>query len=192
MSCHCLALTYCIFESGTHQYIAVVRKRDIYHMTPLSESVPKGHGRTAKGLHCPLTESLNSTECMNRVQRPGWYFTQLQDVLCLRILHMFEGTFSLDRPNMWAVTCSIVPSMCALRRLGSAYVCNSYICVMREKGIYITGEQQRSRWARASVQSDLNISVQRHILYEYAGWLGPALSANCITVLFVRYASHDF
>ena len=35
---------------------------------------------------------------MNGEQRPGWYFAraQAQDGLNLRILHMFEGTFSLD------------------------------------------------------------------------------------------------
>ena len=64
-----------------------------------------GHMRTAKaqislriraeGLHSPLTESLDTTECMNMEQI---HFTRAQDDLNIRILHMFEGTFSLTRP----------------------------------------------------------------------------------------------
>ena len=45
-------------------------------------------------LHCPLTESLATTECMNGEQTPGWNIAQ--DDLNLHILRMFEGTFSLD------------------------------------------------------------------------------------------------
>ena len=46
-----------------------------------------------QGLHCPLTKSVDTTECMNGQQRPGCYFAHAQDDLNLR---MFEGTFSLD------------------------------------------------------------------------------------------------
>ena len=49
-----------------------------------------------QGLHCPLTETLDTTECMNREQRPGWYFAHAQVYLNMRILRMFEGTFSLN------------------------------------------------------------------------------------------------
>ena len=38
-----------------------------------------------QGLHCPLTESLDTTKCINRDQRPAQYFAQ--DYLNLRILH---------------------------------------------------------------------------------------------------------
>ena len=31
------------------------------------------------GLYCPLTESLDTTECMNGQQRPGWCFAHAQD-----------------------------------------------------------------------------------------------------------------
>ena len=50
------------------------------------------------GFHCPLTESLDTTECMNGEQRPG-YFTHVQDDLNLRILHMSKSTFTLDAAN---------------------------------------------------------------------------------------------
>ena len=52
--------------------------------------------KSDQGLHCPLTESLNTTECMNGEQRSGWYFGHVQDDLNLLILCLFEGTFSLD------------------------------------------------------------------------------------------------
>ena len=41
-----------------------------------------------QGLHCLLTESLDTTEYMNGEQRPGWYFAHGQDNLTLRILHV--------------------------------------------------------------------------------------------------------
>ena len=34
-----------------------------------------------QGLPCPLTESLDTTECMNGEQRPGRYFADAQDDL---------------------------------------------------------------------------------------------------------------
>ena len=51
-------------------------------------------------LHCPLTESLDTTECLNGEQRPGRYFAHAQDDLNLRTLQMFEGTFSFDVAHM--------------------------------------------------------------------------------------------
>ena len=50
-----------------------------------------------QGVHCSVTDSLDTTECMNGEQRPGWDFARhVQDDLTLQILRMFEGTFSLD------------------------------------------------------------------------------------------------
>ena len=43
-----------------------------------------------------LTESFDTTECMNGEQRPGRYFENAQVDLNLRILCMFEGTFLLN------------------------------------------------------------------------------------------------
>ena len=53
-----------------------------------------------QGLHCPLTESLDTTECISGEQRSGLYFTHSQDDLNLQILHMFEGTYSLDAAQL--------------------------------------------------------------------------------------------
>ena len=52
-----------------------------------------------QGLHCPLTESLGNTECMNREQRRG-YFAHAQDDLNLRVLCMCQGISSLDAACM--------------------------------------------------------------------------------------------
>ena len=48
------------------------------------------------GLQCPLTESLDTTECMNGEHRPGQYFAPAQDDLNLHILRMLEGTVSIE------------------------------------------------------------------------------------------------
>ena len=47
------------------------------------------------GLHCPLTESLDTTVYINDEKKSGWYFAHAQDDLNLRIFRMLEGTFSL-------------------------------------------------------------------------------------------------
>ena len=46
-----------------------------------------------QGLHCPLTESLDTTECMNGKQRPGWDFAHVQDDVYPHILQILEDTF---------------------------------------------------------------------------------------------------
>ena len=50
-----------------------------------------------QGIRCLLTESLDTTECMNGEEKPRWYFVHAQDDLNLCILLMFERFyFSLD------------------------------------------------------------------------------------------------
>ena len=51
------------------------------------------------GLHCPLTESLDTTECMNGDKRPSWYFAHAQDDQNLRIVRCCKAPFRLARPN---------------------------------------------------------------------------------------------
>ena len=48
-----------------------------------------------QGLHCPLTDSLATTKCMNVELRSRWYFAHVQDDLNFHILYIFEGIFSL-------------------------------------------------------------------------------------------------
>ena len=52
-------------------------------------------------LNCQLTESLDTIECINGEQRPSSYFVHVQDDLNLHILHIFKGTFSLEKAYMF-------------------------------------------------------------------------------------------
>ena len=47
-----------------------------------------------QGLHYPLTESLDSTGCMNGEQRLGRYFVHAQHDLNLHILHVRRHFFA--------------------------------------------------------------------------------------------------
>ena len=49
-----------------------------------------------QGLHCPQTESLDTTEYFTGDQVPGCDFAHVQDDVNLHILHMLKITFSLD------------------------------------------------------------------------------------------------
>ena len=53
---------------------------------------PDQPAQSDQGLHCQLTESLDTTKYMNGQQRLG-YFAHPQSDLNLQILHMFEGIF---------------------------------------------------------------------------------------------------
>ena len=44
-----------------------------------------------QGLPCPPTVQFDTTECINREQRPRLHFVHAQGDQKLRILHMFEG-----------------------------------------------------------------------------------------------------
>ena len=46
-----------------------------------------------QGLHCPPTESLDTIECINGKQMPGWDIAHAQGDPALRILRMFDDTF---------------------------------------------------------------------------------------------------
>ena len=63
-----------------------------------------------QGLHCPLIELLDTTECMNGEQSPGWYLSHTQDDLNQRFLRMFEGTFS--HANLILSTLVIYYNLC--------------------------------------------------------------------------------
>ena len=51
----------------------------------------------------PLRESLDTTECINGEQRPGWDFVLQVDVNP-HIMHMLEGTISLDTAHLFINT----------------------------------------------------------------------------------------
>ena len=50
------------------------------------------------GLHCPLTESLDTTECMYGEQRPRWYLLHVQDDLNLHFAHVWRHFFAWCGP----------------------------------------------------------------------------------------------
>ena len=50
-----------------------------------------------QGLHCPLTEPLDTTECMTGEQRPGCYFAHAQDDVNMRILRTLKAHFRFTR-----------------------------------------------------------------------------------------------
>ena len=92
----------------------VIRKRVFRHMwTANAQLVDCADAQPDQGLHCLLTDSLDTAKCMNRDQRPRWDCMQGNwkmslrahnvDAMFLRrrlpvgvnpyILHMFKGTF---------------------------------------------------------------------------------------------------
>ena len=58
------------------------------------------YAQSDQSLHCPLAESLDTTECMNGEQRPRRYLAYAQDDLNLCILCLFERVFSLDAAQL--------------------------------------------------------------------------------------------
>ena len=47
---------------------------------------------------CPLKESLDTKECINGEQKPGWDFAHVQDDVNLHILRMLKALFRLTQP----------------------------------------------------------------------------------------------
>ena len=73
------------------------------------------------------------------------------------------------------------------------------VMIMCEKGLYATGKQWSPRSAYTSVQSDPSIFCLTYMYVsrqrrpwsgKFAGWSGPALSANCIRALLVCCTSY--
>ena len=69
--------------------------------------MPLGHARTAKaqsrlhaqsdqGLRCLLPKSLDTVECSNGEQMPGWDLAHAQDDVYPHVLRMLEGTCSIN------------------------------------------------------------------------------------------------
>ena len=69
------------------------KKRLFGHIRTAKAQISCASNQSDQGIHCPLAESLDTTECMNGEQRPGLDFKHAQDDLNPR---MFEETFSLD------------------------------------------------------------------------------------------------
>ena len=50
-------------------------------------------------LHCPLTQPLNTTECMNGEQRPAWYFANEQGDPTAYVVHVPRHFFAWHGAN---------------------------------------------------------------------------------------------
>ena len=68
---------------------------------------PCASAQSEQDLHCPLTESWDTTECMNVEQKPGLYVAYAQEDLNPGILRMFESMVSLD----------VIPIIICVRRI---------------------------------------------------------------------------
>ena len=80
------------------------------HLVPLCENESSGvcgqrrprsdcaSAQSDLGLRCPLTESLDTTECMNGERKPGWYFAHAQDGLNARTTHIRRHFFAWCGP----------------------------------------------------------------------------------------------
>ena len=51
-----------------------------------------------QGFHCPLTKSLDTIECMNGEQRPGWYFGQCAGSESTHFAHVRRHFFAWRGP----------------------------------------------------------------------------------------------
>ena len=56
-----------------------------------------------QGFRCPQTESLETKECFNGEQMPGWDCTFVHWDMNPHVIRMFEGTFSLDAARIITV-----------------------------------------------------------------------------------------
>ena len=75
------------------------QKRVFGHIRLYGQRSPRSDcalAQSDQGLHCPLTESLDTTECMNGEQRHGLYYAHAQDDLNMRFLRIFKGTSKLE------------------------------------------------------------------------------------------------
>ena len=68
-----------------------MRKCVFRHMRTAKAQV-WANAQTDQGIRCPLTELLDTTECINGEQSPGWYFAHAPDDLNLR-MRIIEGTW---------------------------------------------------------------------------------------------------
>ena len=58
-------------------------------------------GQSDQGLYCLLTESLDTTECMNGEPKPGWYFVHALMVYISIFCACLKALFPLTRPTLW-------------------------------------------------------------------------------------------
>ena len=77
-------------------------------------------------VRCSLPESLDTIECINRGQMPGWDFPHTWD-LNLYILRMLEDTFSLGTAHIYPwLTFLMFTNICERRTNQNYTLCNNF------------------------------------------------------------------
>ena len=66
---------------------------NFHNWAPPSGNISSGYVQTAEAQFCPQTESMNTIECFNGKQMPGWDFARMQADANPNMLRMFEKHF---------------------------------------------------------------------------------------------------
>ena len=105
LACNIIAIAIRIFN----QFLSGIRLRH-----NLTTSQQKSHVKRKRVFGHMRTTKAQTSLCISAFwprpslgQLPGWYFAHAQADLKLRILRMFEGTFSLDASNIFAVATTL-------------------------------------------------------------------------------------
>ena len=121
------------------------------HMRTAKAQLTWASAQSVQSLHCPQTESLDSTECFNGA-KALMNFEHVQDDVNPHILRTFESIFSLDMANIsqnhekrHIQTCA--PSNKLNQR---AYPCNRLCCLP---------EQNLDCWLSKENQTQIDKSV---------------------------------
>ena len=101
-----------------------------------------------QGLHSPLPESLDTIECINDEQIPGWDFAHVQGDVNPHIFGMLERTFLLDEAHLIGNLFSQSRNACMLRNAGHYKFASKQACFAPfVKGITIILNGKRSQLA---------------------------------------------
>ena len=93
-----------LFMDGAARVLSIKK----HNWTAPSENGPMGHARTAKasdravwsGPSLSANRIIDTMECINGEQRPGWDLAHAQDDMNLHILRMLKGSFSLGEAQL--------------------------------------------------------------------------------------------
>ena len=70
-----------------------MRKRVFEHMRTAKAQISLRIRESDQGLHCPLIESLDTIECINGEQQPGWDFAHARTKSDLCVSRMLKDFF---------------------------------------------------------------------------------------------------
>ena len=100
--CTCLPIVWLeLIDDNWHNRKKICNSNNMSKNVPSGRVDSKGPDQNAQfdhGLHCLLTESLDSIEWSNGEQRSEWYFVHAQDDLNLHFAHVRRHFFSWRGP----------------------------------------------------------------------------------------------